>query len=98
MNESVLSYVIAPVVTAVIAGISYLVKRYFEKKDEEQKEIFRQRDEDKAEMKADIEELKSQVKATNKRVNDIAGIIIGCEHPDCPSRKILSEYMKGKEE
>ena len=86
MEDTTVTYVVAPIVTAIIAGIGWLVKRYFAG-----------RDADKAEMKQDIENLKADVKKTNKKLNDITSIVIGCEHPDCPSRKLLSDYMKKEE-
>lgn len=82
MTETSIEYIAVPLVSALVGGIGWLVKRYFNK-----------RDEDKAEIKADIVGLKNEVRETKDKVEDIASIIIGCDHPDCPSRKALAEYL-----
>lgn len=89
MSTELITSVIVPIITAVIGGIGWLVKRYFDKKEEEQKRIFEQRDKDKAEMKDDIKQVRADV-------DFLLGAVIGCDRPDCPTKKVVAEYIKNR--
>lgn len=89
MSTELITSVIVPIVTAVIGGIGWLVKRYFDKKEEEQKRIFEQRDKDKAEMKNDIKQLRQDV-------DYVIGAVVGCDHADCPTKKAVADYLKNR--
>lgn len=61
MSSGTITYIVTPLLSAALGGIAWLVKRYFEKNDEEQKRIFEQRDKDKQEMKDNISNLQSDM-------------------------------------
>lgn len=92
------------IVTAIIGGIAYVGKRYFDKKDEEQKKrelaqaeaqrlIMEARDRDKQEMKNDISDLKEEIKLLNRHLNKVVSIILKCKNPDCKAKPELAEYL-----
>lgn len=80
-SDNTTMYIVSTVLTATIAGIGWLVKRYFAK-----------RDEDKAAMKQDIANLQADLKKTKRNVKKVAGLIIGCEHTDCPNKAALKQF------
>lgn len=86
------------IVTAIIGGIGYLVKYILNKRDENQKRIFEERDKDKAEIKENITNLQSDMKKVKKHLKDVSAMVLKCEHPDCPTKKILADYWEREEE
>lgn len=84
-TNQILIYVVSPILTAIIGGVGYLVKRYLKKQEEQIAERNKRREK----IENDIEELK-------RDVTDVQSIIIGCEHPDCPSRSLLSAWLKNR--
>lgn len=89
MNTEYLTYIVTPILSAMIGGVAWYTKHFIEKRDEAQNKVFEQRDKDKAEMKKDISDLK-------KDVNNMIGIVLSCDKPDCPSKKLLGEYIANK--
>lgn len=85
-TEDIVRYVVGTLLTAVIGGIGWLVKRYFDK-----------RDEDKAEMKKDIAAAKADIKKTRRQFKRVVGMIIGCQHPDCPTKAALKQYWDNED-
>lgn len=90
--------VIMAVVSAVIGGVAWLVKRYFEKKDEEQKRIFAERDADKAAIKENIKELQNDVSNVKKHLRNVSAMVLKCENPECPTKKALADYWERQQD
>lgn len=85
MGETSIQYIIAPIVSAILAGIAWAVKHYIA-----------ERDADKAEMKHDISELKGEIEKIKKERNEVMSLIAGCDNPDCPNHERLAELMTKK--
>ena len=86
--------ILMTVVTAVIGGVAWLVKRYFNKKDEQQKRIFDERDKDKQEIKENIKNLQSDVKTMKRHLTVVSAMVLKCDNPDCPTKKELAAYLE----
>lgn len=108
MDESTLTYIIAPLVSASIGGAAWLVKHYFEKKDEEDKQrreqekqeqerVFAERNVQRERIEKRIDNLTEEVKETRQEVNELVGMIAGCENPNCPNRPRLRAKLARRE-
>ena len=80
--SDILIYVVSPMLTAIIGGVGYCVKRYLKRQDE----LIAERNERMDKIEDDLEKLK-------RDVADMQSIIIECEHPNCPSRTLLANWM-----
>lgn len=91
MSETMIVSVIAPVVLSIVGGIGWFIKHQLEKVEKKQEAQMQERNIEREAIKNDIKDLQEDVR-------NIASIVIGCEHPNCPSRKLLAEYYKNKSE
>lgn len=91
MNESTYIYIIAPLVTAVIGGIGYIVKYILNKRDKKHQEEIEERNKRR-------DEIERRLTKTENKLNFVIGLVIGCDHPDCHARGKLAEYMKMENE
>lgn len=98
MQTETITYIVAPIVSALIGGAAWLVKYILNKRDENQKRIFEERDRDKQHIKDTIEKLEVKVENTSKELKNMQALIIGCEHEDCPNRARLRDYLLKKED
>lgn len=89
MSETMIVSVIAPVVLSIVGGIGWFIKHQLEKVEKKHDNEIEERNKEREQIKTDIKDLKEDVR-------NIASIVIGCEHPNCPSRKLLAEYYKNK--
>ncbi len=105
MSSETITYIVAPVVSALIGGAAWLVKHYFEqaeemqkRKDEEraaeQKRVFVERNEARQKMQDDIADLQKEVKQTKKEVKMLQVKIMTCKHDDCPNKALLAEELE----
>ena len=100
MNEITITYIIAPIVTAVIAGIGYLVKYILNKRDKKHEEEIEERNKRRDEIesrltKAEQKQAKAEQKQaeTDKKLSLVIVAIAECEHKDCPTRAKLGTIM-----
>lgn len=96
MSESMYVYVVGPVVAAIIGGIAYLVKYYIGKRDEKHNEEMEERNRKREEMIEMQNKTIKRIEKLESRVDGLQGIIIGCEHENCPSRKLLADMLTKK--
>lgn len=105
MSSEAITYIVAPLVAALISGCAWLVKHYIEKseerqrKKEEEKEAARkleieERNVARQKIQDDIAELKSEVKTTRHEVRSLQIKIMTCKHEDCPNKAILAEELE----
>ena len=87
MVENTYIYIIAPLVTALIGGIGYIVKYILNKRDKRHQEEIEERNKRRA-------EIEQRLTKTERKLNFVIGIVIGCDHPDCNARGKLAEFMK----
>lgn len=86
MSETMIVSVIAPVVMAIVGGIGWFIKHQLEKVEKKHETEIEERNKEREQIKTDIKDLQEDVR-------NIASIVIGCEHTNCPSRKKLAEYF-----
>lgn len=86
MSETMIVSVIAPVVMAIVGGVGWFIKHQLEKVEKKHETEIEERNKEREHIKTDIKDLQEDVR-------NIASIVIGCEHPNCPSRKKLAEYF-----
>lgn len=100
MGENAYIYIIAPLVTAVIGGIGYLVKYFLNKRDKKHEEEIKERNRRRDEIEQRLTKTEEKQEATEKKLNNVIGIVVGCDNPECPTRGKLAKFistMNGKE-
>lgn len=100
MTENAYLYIIGPLVTAIIAGIGWLVKYILAKRDkrheEEIEERNRRRDEIESRLtKAEQKQAEAEQKQaeTDNKLSSVIVAIAECEHQNCPTRAKLAKLM-----
>lgn len=89
-NTNLYVYILGPIVTAVIAGIGFLIKHFLNKRDEKHREEIEERDRRRDEIEQSIKEL--------KRDNlKLQAELLGCENPDCPAKRVMADYYRNKD-
>lgn len=88
-NTNLYAYIIGPLVTAIIAGIGFLVKHILNKRDERHREEIEERDRRRDEIEKSINELK-------KDNLKLQAELLGCENPDCPAKRVMADYYRTK--
>ena len=83
------SEVVLTIITAMIGGIGWLGKRMFDKSEKKREEETKERNK----RRDDIENRLGKLENDNLMFQSI---ILGCKKDDCPSKQLLSEYMKSK--
>lgn len=96
MENLLSTEVVLALIASVGGGIAWIVKYILNKRDENQKRVFAERDRDKQAIKDDIASLKNEVKETRNELKDFQAMIVGCEHPDCPNRMKMRDYLLDK--
>lgn len=89
MSETMIVSVIAPVVLSIVGGIGWFIKHQLEKVEKKQEAQMQERNKEREQIKTDIKDLQEDVR-------NIASIVIGCENPNCPSRRKLADYFNNK--
>ena len=92
MEELITPAIGTTIVAAVIGGVRYLVKYILNKRDEAQKKVFEERDKERAEIKERINKVEKKADKTEKQLHNVIGMIIKCDDPDCPTKKVLANY------
>lgn len=90
MTDIFTTEILAPVTLAIVGGIGWWFKHMIEKRDEE-------RNKKRDKIESDITELKTEVKSLKRKVSKTQAIILNCDKPDCPSKKILAELIEEEE-
>lgn len=83
------SEVVLAIVSAIIGGISWLAKRFYDKVERKRQEEINERNKRRESIENRIEKLE------NDNIM-FQSLILGCKKEDCPSRSLLAEYMKNK--
>lgn len=86
-------YVVGPLVAAIIGGVAYLTKYLLGKRDQKHNEEMEERNKKREEMILAQQKTNERIDRLENRVDGLQGIIIGCEHEDCPSRKLLADML-----
>lgn len=100
MTENAYIYIIAPVVTAVIGGIGYLVKYLLGKRDKKLEEEIAERNRRRDEIEQRLTKAEQRQEKTERKLNKVIGIVVACDNPDCPTRGKLAKFItddEGKE-
>lgn len=93
MNEITITYIIAPIVTAVIAGIGYLVKYILNKRDKKHEEEIEERNKRRDEIEQRLTKAEKRQELTERKLSSMIVAVAGCEHSDCPTRTKLGTLM-----
>lgn len=91
MADNTYIYIIAPLLTAAIGGIGYIVKYILNKRDKKHQAEIEERNKRR-------DEIEKRLTKAEKKLNYVIGIVIGCDHPDCHAREKLAEFMKMENE
>ena len=94
MENVITPEIMAIIVPSVLAGIGFLGKYVLNKRDEAQKRVFEQRDKDKEDIKNRIVKLEKKATRFENQLHNVMGMIIKCEDPECPTKKILANYWE----
>lgn len=89
MTDTMITGLIAPVMLALVSAFVGYVKYMFSKRDKKEAEEMAERDRRRDEIERAINELKIE----NKKLQ---AILLGCEHEDCPAKRLLAEYYEAK--
>lgn len=93
MTENAYLYIIGPLVTAVIAGIGYLVKYILNKRDKKHEEEIDERNRRRDEIESRLTKAEQKQAETDKKLSSMIVAIAECEHQDCPTRAKLAKLM-----
>lgn len=93
MTENAYVYIIAPLVTAIIAGIGWLVKYILAKRDKRHEEEIEERNKRRSEIEERLTKSEQRQERTDKKLNNLMVAVAGCEKEDCPTRKKLGALM-----
>lgn len=93
MNETAITYIIAPIVTAVIAGVGYLVKYILNKRDKKHEEEIEERNKRRDEIESRLTKAEKRQELTERKLSSMIVAVAGCEHSDCPTRTKLGALM-----
>lgn len=96
MEDNLFVYVISPVLTALIAGVGFLAKRWIANSEKKREEEMRERNETRNRLIEQVRELENGQKELQQDLMATQAIILKCEHPGCPSRQLLSDYLTNK--
>ncbi len=96
MSDNFYLYIIGPTMTAVIAGVGWLVKYLFDKRDKKQLEETEERNKRREKIETDIADLKMEVRHLDRKLKRTQAIILSCDKPDCPSKKMLADYLNNE--
>lgn len=101
--------ILMTIITAAIAAISFLGKRYLNKQDEkqkkkeeereeEQKRIFEERNQQRQEIRDNVKRLEAKVDSLNTHLRRVTTIVLKCENPECNVKKELAAYWEKQED
>ena len=93
MTENAYLYIIGPLVTAVIAGVGYLVKYILNKRDKKHEEEIEERNKRSDEIEQRLTKAEKRQEQTERKLSSIIVAVAGCEHSDCPTRTKLGTLM-----
>lgn len=86
ITRDIISMVIAPLVTAIIAGVSFLVRHWLKKADESRKTEIEERNKRRDEIE------RKQAKM-EKDLNTLLAMLSSCDHQDCKVRPLVVNYL-----
>lgn len=101
MTDNAYVYIIAPLVTAIIGGIGYLVKYMLNKRDKRHEEEIEERNKRRDEIEQRLtkaeqlqEKTEKRLEHAEKRFTRAIAFVAECSHPDCPTRSRLAEWLR----
>lgn len=96
ITSNLFLYVIGPIVAIFAPAVVGYVKYKLQQKEKKDDAALEERNKRRDEIENSITELKDEVKTMKKDLNKTMSIILKCEHPECPSKKELSDYFERK--
>ncbi|MCQ2299749.1 MAG: hypothetical protein MJZ81_06465 [Bacteroidales bacterium] len=97
-DNSIYLYVISPILTAVLGGITWIIKRRVEESDKKHAEEIEERNQRRKEIEEKIERSDKRIKGLRTDLTKMQSIILSCDKPDCPTKKRLADYLDKKAE
>lgn len=95
MGDNTYIYIISPIVAALIGGIGYIVKHLIAKQDKKHDEEIAERNKRRDEIEQRLTKAEQRQEKTEKKLNSVIGIVVGCDNPDCPTRGKLAKFISG---
>ena len=93
MGDNLYVYIIAPIVTAIIAGVGYLVKYILNKRDKKHEEEIEERNRRRDEIESRLTKAEKRQEQTERKLSSMIVAVAGCEKSDCPTRAKLGVLM-----
>lgn len=88
-------YILSPLVTAIIAGVGYIGKRYVDAIEDRRKRETDERDKRREEIEGRITQTELRLSRAEKQVKQIVTAVMTCEHPDCETKdKVLDLWVE----
>lgn len=87
MMELLSKEVIILIITTIAGGIGWLVKNWWNRKEEERKAEIEERN-----RRRDI--IEGRLSKVEKDSKMFQSMILSCEHPECQVKKALADYFK----
>lgn len=91
-------YVISPLVAAVVGGVGYLVKHILSRRDKRHEEEIQERNKRRDEIEQRLTKAEKRQERTEKKLNSVIAMAVGCNNPECPTRPKLAEWLRKEEE
>lgn len=98
MTDNFYTFVLSPIVVAVIGGLSYFAKWMLAKRDKKHEEEITERNRRRDEIENRLSKAETRQAMTEKKLSRVIALIIGCDKPDCPTRSKLSEFISNQDE
>lgn len=98
MTDNAYIYVIGPAVTAVVGGLTYLVKHILKRRDEKHAEEIAERNRRRDEIEQRLVKTEKRQELTERKLNNVLGLAVGCNNPNCPTRGKLAKLISGMDD
>lgn len=98
LTDNTYTYVISPIVVALIGGASFLVKYILGKRDKKHEEEVAERNKRRDEIEQRLTKAEKRQERTEKKLNSVIAMAVGCNNPECPTRPKLAEWLRKEDE
>ncbi len=98
LSDNMYLYVISPMVAAIIGGASFLIKYILGKRDKKHEEEVAERNKRRDEIDQRRTKAEKRQERTEKKLNSVIAMAVGCNNPECPTRSKLAEWLRKEEE
>lgn len=90
MSDNTYLYIISPIITALIGGVGYLVKKYIDSLEIKRDREIAERDKRRAEIEDRVSQTEMRLGRAEKSLKRVVKVVMECKHSDCPTKdKIL---------